>query len=56
MIKMSYAVVYNLSNITGVLLTSIGVGMFDVRYGLITAGVLVLGLNYVSIRMARVKQ
>jgi len=43
--SLQYKTVYNINNLIGLLFISIGVGLFDFRYGLIVAGVLFVGIN-----------
>lgn len=45
--------VYNVSNFLGLLLTSIGVGMINIPWGLITAGILLIALNVYNQRMMK---
>ena len=45
--------VYNVSNLLGLLLTSIGVGMISIPWGLITAGILLIALNVYNQRMMK---
>jgi hypothetical protein len=45
--------VYNATNVIGILLTSLGVGFIDWRYGLICAGLMLIALNIHTLRTAK---
>jgi len=45
--------VYDISNFVGLLLTSIGVGLISIPWGLITAGILLIALNVYNQRMMK---
>jgi hypothetical protein len=43
--------VYNIAIAAGILLTSVGAGLWDIGAGLVTAGVLILGFTVYAVRL-----